>query len=112
MTNVKFGLFLDVASYPLSYQRFRTLTLLAEALGYDSVWICDHLYNGLYPVLECFTTLAAVAAITERIRLGTLVISTPIRNPAVLAKMAATLDIISEGRLEFGIGAGNNRNRN
>jgi alkanesulfonate monooxygenase SsuD/methylene tetrahydromethanopterin reductase-like flavin-dependent oxidoreductase (luciferase family) len=110
MTRVKFGLFLDVASYPLSYPQFKALTLRAEALGYDSVWICDHLYNGLDPVLECFTTLAAVAPITERVRLGTLVISTPIRNPAVLAKMAATLDVISEGRLEFGIGAGNNRN--
>jgi alkanesulfonate monooxygenase SsuD/methylene tetrahydromethanopterin reductase-like flavin-dependent oxidoreductase (luciferase family) len=82
MTKVKFGLFLDVASYPLSYPQFRTLALLAEALGYDSVWICDHLFNGFHPVLECFTTLAAVASITERVRLGTLVISTPIRNPA------------------------------
>ncbi len=48
---MKFGLFLDVASYPLSYDRFRELTLGAEALGYDSVWVCDHVYNRGQPVL-------------------------------------------------------------
>jgi alkanesulfonate monooxygenase SsuD/methylene tetrahydromethanopterin reductase-like flavin-dependent oxidoreductase (luciferase family) len=61
-------------------------------------------------MLESFTSLAAVAAITESTRLGVLVLSNPMRNPSLLAKMAATLDVISGGRLEFGIGAGNNRN--
>ena len=110
MKSMRFGLFLDVASYPLSYERFKELTLEGEALGYDSVWICDHVYNGKQPMLETFTTLAATAAITERIRLGVLVLSNPMRNPALLAKMGAMLDVISGGRLEFGIGAGNNRN--
>ena len=74
----------------------------------------DHLlYEGGYaghpdpePVMECFTILGAIAAITERIRLGQLVIGIPYRNPALTAKMATTLDMISHGRTILGIGAG------
>jgi alkanesulfonate monooxygenase SsuD/methylene tetrahydromethanopterin reductase-like flavin-dependent oxidoreductase (luciferase family) len=58
------------------------------------------------PRLECWTTLSALAAATDKIRLATLVLCNSFRNPALLAKMAATLDVISNGRLEFGIGAG------
>jgi F420-dependent oxidoreductase-like protein len=58
------------------------------------------------PILECWTTLAALSSITTRIRLGTMVTCNSFRNPALLAKIAASLDVISGGRLEFGIGAG------
>jgi len=87
---------------------------LADKSGLDSLWLYDHLlYEGGYaghpdpePVMECFTALAAVAAITERIRLGQLVLGIPYRNPALTAKMATTLDQISHGRTILGIGAG------
>jgi F420-dependent oxidoreductase-like protein len=86
----------------------------AEACGFDSLWLYDHfLYEGGYsghpypePALECFTTLGAVAAITTHLRLGQLVLGTPYRNPALVAKMATTLDQISHGRTILGIGAG------
>jgi F420-dependent oxidoreductase-like protein len=61
---------------------------------------------GKRPILECWTTLATLSSLTTRIRLGTMVLCSSFRNPALLAKMAATLDVISGGRLEFGIGAG------
>jgi F420-dependent oxidoreductase-like protein len=61
---------------------------------------------GKNPVLECWTTLAALASATTRIRLGTMVTSNGFRNPALLAKMAANVDVLSRGRLELGIGAG------
>jgi alkanesulfonate monooxygenase SsuD/methylene tetrahydromethanopterin reductase-like flavin-dependent oxidoreductase (luciferase family) len=61
---------------------------------------------GTRPILECWTTLSALSSLTAKIRLGTMVLCTSFRNPALLAKMAATLDAISGGRLEFGIGAG------
>ena len=77
-----------------------------ERLGYDAVWLDDHLMYGITPMLECWTTLSALASATTKIRLGTMVTSNAFRNPALLAKMAATVDVISNGRLEFGIGAG------
>lgn len=80
--------------------------LECERLGYHSVWLDDHLMFGRTPILECWTTLAALSAATTRIRLGTMVTSNGFRNPALLAKMAATVDVISGGRLEFGIGSG------
>lgn len=87
----------------------------AERLGFDSVWMSDHFFLDLakyggaatrYGSLEAMTTLAAIAMDTERVRLGTLVLCEAFRHPPVLAKMAATLDIVSEGRLELGIGGG------
>jgi F420-dependent oxidoreductase-like protein len=84
----------------------RTLVLECEQLGYDAVWLDDHLMFGKNPVLECWTTIAALSSITAKIRLGTMVLCNSFRNPALLAKMAATFDVISNGRLEFGIGAG------
>jgi F420-dependent oxidoreductase-like protein len=82
--------------------------------NFDSLWVYDHfLYEGGYsghphsePVLECFTALGAIAAITSRVRLGQLVLGIPYRNPALLVKMATTLDLISHGRSILGIGAG------
>jgi F420-dependent oxidoreductase-like protein len=62
------------------------------------------------PILECWTTLSALSSVTEKIRLGTMVTCNSFRNPALLAKMAATVDNISNGRLELGIGAGVQKN--
>jgi len=80
-----------------------------EALNFDSLWICDHLIqpsNPANPYFEASTLLAGLAAETERARIGVLVWSNTFRHPAVLAKEAITLDHISGGRLEVGIGAG------
>jgi FMNH2-dependent dimethyl sulfone monooxygenase len=93
------------------YSLIREMAVAAEAGGLDSLWVYDHLLfrfdgeeeSGLH---EAWTILAAVADATERVSLGTLVMCTTFRNPGVLAKMAATLDQISGGRLILGIGAG------
>jgi probable F420-dependent oxidoreductase len=93
----------------------RDLARLAESMGFDGVWISDHVgfgdpagdapgaWRGAW---ESWTVLAALAAATEHVRLGTYVLNTPFRNPALLAKMAETLDEISGGRLILGLGAG------
>jgi alkanesulfonate monooxygenase SsuD/methylene tetrahydromethanopterin reductase-like flavin-dependent oxidoreductase (luciferase family) len=82
---------------------------LFERLGYESAWVCDHLVqpsrpNG--PYLEAWSLLAGLAARTEKIRIGVLVTSNTFRFPQVVAKMAVTIDHISNGRLEVGLGAG------
>ena len=112
-----------------SYDDMRRVARQAEALGFDSIWLCDHfltLAPGTYaadagfagksahktdsarsmPLLECWTTLSALARDTERLRLGTSVLCNSYRLPSLLAKMGATLDVISGGRLELGLGAG------
>ncbi|HJO23941.1 MAG: TIGR03560 family F420-dependent LLM class oxidoreductase [Myxococcota bacterium] len=80
-----------------------------DRLGYDSVWVCDHLYGVPFPTLpifEAWTELAAVGALTQRVGLGTLVTPPFFRHPAVLAQQIATLDQISGGRAAPGFGAG------
>jgi probable F420-dependent oxidoreductase len=77
----------------------------AEALGYDALVIPDHLTQQLAPV----PALAAVAAATTRLRIGTFVLNNDLRHPAVVAQELATLDVVSDGRLEVGLGAGWNR---
>jgi F420-dependent oxidoreductase-like protein len=83
---------------------------LIEDLGYDSLWVYDHFHNIPRPdheaVFESWTTLTALSQLTSRVRLGHMVGCNGYRNPALVAKMAATVDVISGGRLEWGIGAG------
>ena len=82
----------------------------AERIGAESVWLFDHFHTVPRPTdeitFESFTSLSALAALTERVRLGQIVICNGFRNPALTAKMASTLDTISGGRFELGIGAG------
>ncbi len=82
----------------------------AEELGYDSIWLYDHFHNIPRPaheaVFECWTTIAAITQRTSRIRLGQMVGCNSYRNPALLAKITSTVDVISGGRLDWGIGAG------
>jgi len=113
LNKIKFGVFLPFyafkaeANKPISpFDRVRDVVLECERLGYDSVWLDDHLMFEKSSILECWTTLSALSAVTSKIRLGTMVLCNAFRNPALLAKMAATLDVVSNGRLEFGIGAG------
>jgi probable F420-dependent oxidoreductase len=87
----------------------------AEELGFDSVWVSDHFFHSFArygadpsPIasLEPLTTLAGVAAVTDRVRVGTLVLCAAFRHPALLAKAATSIDLLSGGRLDLGVGAG------
>ncbi len=82
----------------------------AEQLGFESIWLFDHFHTVPRPTdeitFESFSSLAALAALTKRVRLGHIVICTAFRNPALTAKMLSTMDVISGGRMELGIGAG------
>ena len=112
MNKTKFGVFLPFYAFKNEkdssslFSQIRDVALECERLGYDSVWLDDHLMFENHSILECWTTLSTLATATSKIRLGTMMLCNGFRNPAVLAKMAATLDVISNGRLEFGIGAG------
>jgi F420-dependent oxidoreductase-like protein len=92
------------------WARTVAVTQQAERLGFESVWLFDHFHTVPRPsdeiTFESFTSLSALAALTARVRLGQIVICNGFRNPALPAKMASTLDTISGGRFELGIGAG------
>jgi F420-dependent oxidoreductase-like protein len=93
-----------------AWERTVGVSRQAEHLGFESVWLFDHFHTVPRPTdeitFESFTALSALAAVTERVRLGHIVLCNGFRNPALTAKMAATLDVISSGRFELGIGAG------
>ena len=100
---------------PITFEAMASWARRAEAMGFDSVWVSDHFFysfarygagDGYLAALEPMTALAGVAAVTERVRLGTLVLCSPFRQPAMVARMANTLDRISGGRLDLGVGAG------
>ena len=86
------------------------IAVRAEELGFDSIWVYDHFHNVPVPaheaVFECWTTIAAISQRTSRIRLGQMVGCNSYRNPGLLAKITSTVDVISGGRLDWGIGAG------
>jgi probable F420-dependent oxidoreductase len=118
---VRIGLALPQYDYsvpgesPLRFATVADHARRAEALGYDSLWLSDHLFFDLakygggstrYGVYEPIATLAALAGIVRRPRLGTLVLCEALRPPAVLAKALATLDRLADGRLDVGLGAG------
>lgn len=93
-----------------AWARTVAVTHEAETLGFDSIWLFDHLQTEPVPAdeitFEAFVALSALAAETARVRLGHLVLCAGYRNPALVAKMIATLDVVSGGRAELGLGAG------
>jgi alkanesulfonate monooxygenase SsuD/methylene tetrahydromethanopterin reductase-like flavin-dependent oxidoreductase (luciferase family) len=93
-----------------TFDEMRRLALKCEDLHFSSFWLFDHLHSfpqpDKDPFMECWVTLSALAEITKEIRLGPLVTNVQYRHPALLAKMATTIDHVSGGRFEFGIGAG------
>ena len=102
----------DPSEYGNHFDTMLAVVQACEQAGLDSVWMADHFMfpdeahpEKEVPIMECFTVLGALAARTSRIRLGELVTGVPYRNPALLAKICATLDVISHGRSIIGLGA-------
>ncbi len=107
VSRLEFGIYLPQVA--LGFLDLLERAVECERLGYDSFWLYDHLYApGLpnVPSFEAWTLASALLARTSRLRVGHLVNCNNFRHPALLAKMATTLDVISDGRVEFGIGSG------
>jgi F420-dependent oxidoreductase-like protein len=109
MSSIEFGIQIE-PQYGFEYDEIRNIAISAENLGLESVWVSDHFFmtgdSIEIPCLECWTILSALAIETKKVRLGSMVTAQSYRNPALLAKISTTLDSISGGRLNFGIGAG------
>jgi F420-dependent oxidoreductase-like protein len=104
---------MDLASIKDPVEAYEAMTRVAQTadeVGFESVWLVDHFHTIPQPsqevTFECWTTTAALARDTQRVRIGQMVSCNGYRNPALLAKMASTVDVLSHGRLNFGIGAG------
>ena len=93
-----------------AYETMTSVAQTADEIGFTSAWLVDHFHTIPQPsqevTFECWTTTAALARDTKNIRIGQMVTCNGYRNPALLAKMASTVDVLSHGRLNFGIGAG------
>lgn len=106
-TRIDFGIYLPQVGF--GWDEIHERALACEELGFHSLWLMDHLYPPEMPDLpsfEAWTLATALLARTTRLRVGHLVLSTSFRHPALLAKMATSLDVISGGRLELGLGSG------
>ena len=106
-STIDFGVYIPQVGF--GYAEIRERALLCEELGFHSVWFMDHVYPPEMPGVpsfEAWTLASAILATTSRLRVGHLVLSNTFRHPALLAKMATSLDVISAGRLELGIGSG------
>ena len=104
---VKFGIF--ILQENMAWNELRDKVVMADRLGFHSFWFGDHLWapvNHQTPFFEGWTLVSALAACTEGIRLGLMVTCNSLRHPALLAKMASSLDVISNGRVALAIGSG------
>ncbi len=104
---VEFGVKTGPGGYSLN--ELVSIWTEAERLGFDSGWLYDHLYslNKKEEIcVECWTALTHLASVTKRMKIGSMVLCNQFRHPALLAKMSATLDVVSNGRLQLGMGAG------
>lgn len=103
---------IDLENNPTKqYQFSRSIAMMVDKLWFDSIYAYDHFIphhsdDVMKNIFECFTLLTSIAASTRRIKIGQIVLCNSYRHPSMLAKMLSTLDIISNGRLELGIGAG------
>jgi F420-dependent oxidoreductase-like protein len=115
--SLKFGLalpqgtmmeFAGITDPVMAYELLTQMAVVAEEVGFDSLWLSDALWSAdpSHSLFECWTTTAALARDTKRVRIGQLVTSSGLRQPALLAKMASTVDVMSHGRLTAGIGSG------